>query len=68
MSPNPVKKLLLTKQTPSGKLGVKSDIVNKKRLEYYNPCPMPANFLFIVDGVEIGQPILKKYIQLVPFD
>ena len=47
--------------TPSGKLGVKSDIVNKKRLEYYNPNPLPANFLFNVDGLEIGQPILEKY-------
>ncbi len=49
--------------TPSGKLGVKSDLLNNKRLEYYNPNPLPANFLFNVDGVEIGQPILEKYKQ-----
>jgi hypothetical protein len=47
--------------TPSGKLGVRSDIVNNKRLEYYNPNPLPANFLFNVDGLEIGQSILEKY-------
>jgi hypothetical protein len=47
--------------TPSGKLGVKADIINKKRLEYYNPLPLPDNFLFSVDGVEIGRPIMEKY-------
>jgi hypothetical protein len=47
--------------TPSGKLGVKADIVNKKRLVYYNPSPLPADFLFNVDGVELGKPIMSKY-------
>ncbi|MEI6142913.1 MAG: hypothetical protein WCP85_26790 [Mariniphaga sp.] len=51
----------LVVSTPSGKLGVKSDFVNKKRLEYYNPAPLPDNFLFNVDGLEIGKPILDKY-------
>lgn len=48
--------------TPSGKLGVKSDIVRKKRLAYYNPKPLPKDFLFNVDDIEIGKPIMKKYI------
>ena len=47
--------------TPSGKLGVKADILNKKRLEYYLPHPLPADFLFNVDGIELGKPILGKY-------
>jgi hypothetical protein len=47
--------------TPSGKLGVKADIVAKKRLAYYNPSPLPGDFLFRVDGIEIGKPILEKY-------
>lgn len=49
--------------TPSGKLGVKADVVNKKRLGYYNPTPLPANYLFHVDGIEIGRPIIQKYIE-----
>lgn len=51
----------ITVSTPSGKLGVVTDIANKKRLNYYNPNPLPANFLFNVDGVEIGKPIMEKY-------
>jgi len=51
----------ITVSTPSGKLGVRTDIANKKRLNYYNPNPLPANFLFNVDGVEIGKPIMEKY-------
>jgi hypothetical protein len=47
--------------TPSGKLGVKANIATKKRLAYYNPDPLPQNFLFNVDGVEIGKPIVGKY-------
>ena len=47
--------------TPSGKLGVKADIINKKRLDYYNPVALPNNFLFNVNGVEIGKPIMEKY-------
>lgn len=47
--------------TPSGKLGVKADILNKKRLDYYNPKPLPKDFLFNVDGVEVGKPIMVKY-------
>ena len=48
--------------TSSGKLGVKADILNKKRLTWYNPVPPPDNFLFNVDGEEVGKTILKKYI------
>ena len=47
--------------TAEGKLGVKADLLNKKRLAYYNPSPLPADFLFNVDGVEIGMPIMEKY-------
>lgn len=47
--------------TPSGKLGVKTDILNKKRLDYYNPKPLSKDVLFNVDGVELGQPIMEKY-------
>ncbi|MCX6326914.1 MAG: hypothetical protein NT144_09760 [Bacteroidia bacterium] len=49
--------------TTLGKLGVKADIINKKRLRYYNPKPLPMDFLFNVDGVEIGKSIMEKYIQ-----
>ncbi len=48
-------------QTTAGKLGVKADIAKKKRLEYYYPVPMPADFLFNVNGKELGLPIMKKY-------
>jgi hypothetical protein len=47
--------------TDAGKLGVMAAIVQKKRLDYYNPVPMPADFLFMVDGKELGKPILEKY-------
>ncbi|MEI7423831.1 MAG: hypothetical protein WCK18_17135 [Prolixibacteraceae bacterium] len=47
--------------TPTGKLGVKADLVNKKRLDYYNPLSLPKDFLFNVDGVEIGRPLMEKY-------
>ena len=47
--------------TAAGKLGVKADMPNKKRLTYYNPSPLPTNFLYNVDGVEIGKPIMEKY-------
>lgn len=50
-------------ETQSGKLGLKTDIANRKRLEYYNPAPFPNDFLFNVDGVEIGRPVMEKYIQ-----
>ena len=50
-------------KTPSGNLGIKADLANKKRLDYYNPAPLPENFLFNVDGVEIGKPIMEKYKQ-----
>jgi hypothetical protein len=49
--------------TPLGKLGVKADLVNRKRLSYYNPAPLPNDFLFNVDGMEIGKPIMAKYAQ-----
>jgi hypothetical protein len=42
-------------------LGVKADVANKKRLNYYNPKPLPANFLFNIDGIEVGKPIMEKY-------
>jgi hypothetical protein len=48
--------------TQAGWLGVKTDVANKKRLNYYNPKPLPANFLFNIDGVEIGKPLMEKYI------
>ncbi len=47
--------------TPSGKLGVKANLLNMKRLEYYNPVPMPKEFLLNIDGLEIGKPIMEKY-------
>jgi len=47
--------------TASGKLGVQADVINKKRLNYYNPMPLPDNFLFNVDGKEIGLPVIGKY-------
>jgi hypothetical protein len=49
--------------TSSGKLGIKADILNKKRLTWSNPTPLPGNFLFNVDGLEIGKPIIEKYIR-----
>ena len=51
----------LSVSTPAGKLGLKTDLKNKKRLEYYNPTPLPEGYLFNVDRVEIGKPILEKY-------
>lgn len=48
-------------QTQQGKLGVKADLNKKKRLDYYYPVPMPKDFLFTVNGKEIGLPIMKKY-------
>lgn len=48
-------------KTPSGNLGIKADLANKKRMDYHNPVPLPENFLFNVDGVEIGKPIMDKY-------
>ena len=47
--------------TISGKLGIKADMASKKRLIYYNPKPLPQDFLFNVDGIEIGKPIICKY-------
>ncbi|KAA9041203.1 hypothetical protein FW778_03980 [Ginsengibacter hankyongi] len=48
--------------TPAGKLGVKADLIRKRRLDYYLPTPLPKDFLFNVDGKELGKPIMKKYI------
>jgi hypothetical protein len=48
-------------QTPLGRLGVQTDLVAKKRLNYYNPSPLPDDFLFQVDGIEIGKPVMEKY-------
>jgi len=47
--------------TLTGKLGVKADIINKKRIEYYNPVSLPKNFLFNIDGKDIGREIMGKY-------
>jgi hypothetical protein len=47
--------------TAAGVLGVKSDLNIKKRLDYYNPTALPADFLFNIDGKEIGKPLLEKY-------
>ncbi len=47
--------------TSSGKLGVKADLINKKRLDYYNTKPIPKDFLFWVDDVEIGKSVMEKY-------
>lgn len=47
--------------TKAGKLGLSADLANKKRLAYYNPQPLPSDFLLNIDGVEIGKPILEKY-------
>jgi hypothetical protein len=51
----------LSVNTQAGWLGVKADVANKKRLDYYNPAPLPANFLFNIDGIEVGKPIMEKY-------
>lgn len=48
-------------QTTNGKLGIKADLLKKKRLAYYYPVPMPKDFLFNVDGTEIGKPLMGKY-------
>ena len=48
-------------QTAAGKLGVKANLKEKKRLEYANPVPLPKAFLFTVNGEEIGKPVLIKY-------
>lgn len=48
--------------TPSGKLGVKADLAKQQRLDYYLPTPLPNDFLFNVDGKELGRPIMEKYI------
>ncbi len=53
-------------KTSAGKLGIKADMMNKKRLNYYYPKPLPEGFLFNVDGVEIGQPIMEKYKLNIP--
>ena len=50
-------------KTPAGQLGVKADIINKVRLDYYNPKPLDKDVLFNVDGVELGRTIMEKYKQ-----
>ena len=47
--------------TSAGVLGVKADLNNKMRLEYYHPMPLPTDFLFQIDGKEIGKTLLDKY-------
>ena len=51
--------------TKAGKLGLRADLPNKKRLAYYNPQPLPADFLLNIDGVEIGKPILEQFKSVV---
>ena len=51
--------------TKAGKLGLRADLANKKRLAYYNPQPLPTNFLLNIDGVEIGKPILEQFKSVV---
>lgn len=51
--------------TKAGKLGLSADLPNKKRLAYYNPQPLPADFLLNIDGVEIGKPILEQFKSVV---
>lgn len=48
-------------ETPAGKLGVKANLLQKKRLDYYLPVPLPKDFLFTIDGKEIGRPLMEKY-------
>jgi hypothetical protein len=48
-------------QTPNGKLGLKADINLKQRLEYYSPYTLPKDFLFNINGVEVGRKIMEKY-------
>jgi hypothetical protein len=48
-------------QEAQGKLEIKANPVRKKVLKYYYPLPLPKDFLFTVDGKEIGKPILIKY-------
>jgi hypothetical protein len=50
-------------KTIAGKLGVKADPGSRRRLDHYHPKPLPENYLFLVDGVEIGKPIMDKYVQ-----
>jgi hypothetical protein len=45
----------------AGKLGLKADLVAGERLEYYRPVPLPNDFLFQVNGKEIGRPIMDRY-------
>ena len=47
--------------TPAGKLGVKADLKLKKRIAYYNPLPLPTDFLFNIDGIDYGKNIMNKY-------
>ncbi len=56
--------LEVTVQTAAGKLGVKADLLTKKRLEYYHPVPLPVDFLFNINGTEIGKPVMGKYAQM----
>ena len=47
--------------TQSGKLGIKANLNLNKRLEYYSPFTMPKDFLFNVNGVDLGRQIMDKY-------
>jgi hypothetical protein len=47
--------------TSAGKLGVKANLNTKKRLDYYNPFPLPNDFLFNIDGLDVGKQIMQKY-------
>lgn len=52
----------LAVMTKAGKLGLRADLTNKKRLDYYNPQPLPTDFLLNINGVELGRPLLKPYL------
>ncbi len=47
--------------TSAGKLGVKANLNLKKRLDYYNPSPLPKDFLYNIDGLDVGKQIMQKY-------
>lgn len=45
-----------------GKIGVKGNLGKNEAVEYYHPVPLPKDFLFQVDGAEIGKPVMNKYL------
>lgn len=49
-------------QSSIGKIGVRGDLMQKQAIDYYHPVALPKDYLFQVDGVEIGKPVLSKYL------